>query len=194
MEEQVKTITDEIISRAKLTAESIKKKADEEFEAKQKASNERYELALNKLSLGKEELVAETIRRKTVMEGLTSRMGALQVKQEAAGKVYMLALEKLQKVDRETYGKFFSNLLISSIEDGDVIKVASKDKDRLTSSWAAELIKRSGKKASFDETTFEGIGGVKLSGQICEKDFTLETILSEVKEKTEKQVMEILFG
>lgn len=192
--EEVEAIVSEILAKANEQAAAIRKKADDDFQSAKDAADAKKDAALAEIDEKREENEAETVRRRTTLAGLESRLTILGAKQELCSKVYDLAAAKLASLDGASYRKLFSALVVKHVEDGDVLFVAAGDKNRLTEKWSKDVIAASGKKASFSAESFAAKGGVLLRGKACEKDLSVETLLEEAREKTEKKVMEILFG
>ncbi|MBQ7227038.1 MAG: V-type ATP synthase subunit E [Clostridia bacterium] len=183
-----------ILSEAKEEASSILANAEQ---ARDKACAElsaRLE-SENALKEKNAKVEAENvITRRLTVAGLDARMQTLSAKQAVISEAYELAFEKIKAVDKARYKALFAKLLASVAKAGDEIIVADSDKDVLDAKWLESVSVKLGKKLKLSSCALDAKGGLVVSGTEIETDLTLETLVAEVREKREAEVLAQLFG
>lgn len=193
MEDNKQAIISQIISAAEATAKSIVDAAQTEQNnalAQRAESDERK----NSAALSRAEKNAEDgIKRSEMLARLDSKKNLLNVRQQAIGDVYLLVMEKLEKLPDAKYCDLFAGYIAEYAHDGDSISICKNDESRLNRDWLNRCAKQNNIKLDFAEI-HNYRGGIIIKGKKCDINCTLEALISEARDKTEKKVAEILFG
>lgn len=181
-----------ILEGAEAEAEALKKEADKKIDEIRAADaaffaecddGKNKEIAANELSiLSGSRLKAELDVRKAV----------LAKKQEKLSEAFKRAEEKILS-DDEAYLSFISGALKQYAENEDTVVVAKSDEKRISREFIKSFAKENGLSLSY-RADGKFSGGVILEGENCDKNLTIETILSEYKRNNENRIADILFG
>lgn len=187
-------IIQSIIASAEKKAEAIVSDAMAEKDAAiEKTRNELERKEREALAAAREEAKLSVGRRVTLAE-LDKKKMLLKAKQSVIDKVYDAAITKTLNMTDNVYRDFLGELIRRYADDGDEIIVAERDVRRLSYDWATELGRSIGKELSLSTKRHGGRGGIILSGYKCDKNLTLDTLLSEIRPSTEGEIAERLFG
>ncbi len=124
----------------------------------------------------------EEQERKILIANLEIRKEVLSEKRKILDGVYTEVLEKLRNFPHERVIKIISDKLEENISAGDEILISAKYKDNFP--------KPANVKIKFDD--IDGIFIIKKAAS--EVRFSFEELISELKEKTERKISEILFN
>jgi len=167
-----------IVSDANSEADSILSKANEresKFVAEQvaliKEENE------NKLRLAK----SSTVYR------LNKQL--LRVKNEIVENVFVILLQKLQNLEDKQYEKFLSSAL-QKADYGDEIDYSSRSGE---AKRISNLKIFNEKKLKLGRVLNQISGGVVISNNVCNKDFSFEGLIKEKRENSIRHVAGLLF-
>ena len=188
----VEKITSVILSEAKERAEKIVSDATEAKENKLNALKNRLAEEQSAREIATEKECESVTQRRLTVAGLDARMQTLSAKRAVMDEAYALAVEKI--LSSKQYETFYSSLVAKHAGDGDVFVISKGDNKRFDEEWLSGIIKTSGKKLSLAKEYIEANGGVILRADSCEIDLTLDALMSEIKEKYENKVLEVLFG
>lgn len=173
-EEQAKNI----VASAQSAAEERLFKVEAELETE-------YRLKLDRI---KAELMNSLSGHKTLFK-LDAKKSELCAKREIIDEVYLLAKQKLMKMNDADYLKFTSGIIEKFGEDGDEVIICREDERRITSEWLSGLaldLKLSSNRHS-------DCGGIILRNKKFDKNLTLSAIMKEAKIDTESYIVERLF-
>lgn len=186
-------IINSIIAAAEKKAEAIV--ADALAEKEELLEKTRVALeAKEKEAVSRAEAEAEkTVARKLTIAELNVRKQLLAAKQTVIDKVYDAAITKTLNMADNVYREFIGGLVQRYAGDGDEIMIAERDAKRLNYDWATSLGVKIGKDVSLSQKYHGGRGGVVLTGYKCDKNLTVETLASEVRDKTEGEIAARLF-
>jgi vacuolar-type H+-ATPase subunit E/Vma4 len=129
----------------------------------------------------------ETVRRKITSANLAVRKLILQTKQDIIDGVFAAARESVLK-DRAGYKAFLESVL-KQTEEGDTVILARDDSD-IKDDW---VLKTAAKKVTVSTVRGDFAGGIIIQGKLSDKNFTIESVLSAVKEENEIELAKILF-
>lgn len=187
----VESITAAIRQKAADNASAAIAAAEKSRDEKLSASKARLDAdsVLRQERLEKEK--GEVRDRRLTLARLESRIAVLNIKQRVIEKAYRQVAERLDKMSADKYCKIFSKLVSAYAESGDELLIGKSDAGRLDTKWAERLCGEF--KLKLSQSGFDG-KGVILSNKTVEKDLTVPTLLSQIREKTESKTAEILFG
>lgn len=190
----IEAITAEIIAAAKAEAEETVRKA----EANKAARLAELDARLAAQRAEREQRLAQeaedTVGRRLTLAGLEARMAKLGAKQAVVSEVYALALDKAAALDNKAYRALFARLVAAAAQSGDGVRVAAPDVKRLDKAWLDGVAASSGKKLKLLADNCDARGGAIVVGADSETDLTLETLLAEIRERSEGEVVRALFG
>ncbi len=186
-------IIDKILSDAQLKASSIvgeaQRRADEIIAD---AAEQCKEYIYNSKAETDRLVFDVEARTKTVAE-LDARKLRLSAKAEILDKIYARTLDKLKNLDDEKYLALLKGML-KSANDGDVVTVSDREKALLTQELLDDFAKQSGKKLKLAPTTGNFDGGLILSENGIDKNFTFEVEVELLREQTETEIAKEIFG
>lgn len=130
------------------------------------------------------------VQRRMTLAKLESRIAVLDQKQSLIDKAYVGAYEKLASLPTKAYTAMYEKLISQFAEKDDELVLGSEDAKVFTSTWCNSICSKCSIKLS--KSTFEG-KGVKLSSKLADKDLSVKSLIDDVRENTEKKVIEILF-
>lgn len=186
-------IIDKILSDANLKGDAIIGEANEK-------ANEIISLAANQckdyLYKSKTEIDRLTLeideRSRSVAE-LDARKLLLAVKAQVLDSVYAKTLEKLRNLDKEQYSALIFSML-ENAKDGDVVAVSEREKDIVTKESLADFAKKKGISLTLADKFGDFDGGVIISENGVDNNFTLEVEVALLREQTETKIAKEIFG
>ena len=190
----IEAITAAILASAKAEAEETVKQAEEYKAARLAELEARFESRKTELETRLAAEAENVVTRRLTLAGLEARMSKLGAKQTVVSEAYALALKKAAALDQSKYRGFYARLVASVAVDGDGVLVAAPDVKRLDKTWLEGVAKQSGKKLMLLDGMCEASGGVIIVGKVSETDLTLDTLVSELKQQSESDVLAALFG
>lgn len=186
-------IIDKILSDANLKGDAIIGEANEK-------ANEIISLAANQckdyLYKSKTEIDRLTLeideRSRSVAE-LDARKLLLATKAQVLDSVYAKTLEKLRNLDKEQYSALIFSML-ENAKDGDVVTVSEREKDIVTKESLADFAKKKGISLTLADKFGDFDGGVIISENGVDNNFTLEVEVALLREQTETKIAKEIFG
>lgn len=134
------------------------------------------------------------ISRKTALAELDTKKLLLKAKQDLIDRVYREAIYRITTMADNIYRDFIGGIVLKYAESADTVQICKKDAGRLNAEWVDSLAKKRGIKLSLSSDFHEGSGGVILKNPKYDKNLTLDTIVKQMRPKTEGIVAEKLFG
>lgn len=107
----------------------------------------------------------------------------LGAKQKCVSAVYDGVRDGIVKMPAAEYAKLMSRLIKEYVEDGDEIIVGKSDK-RLTAEWVKDLSKSTKKKLTLSKEKGDFEAGVVLRNSRYDRDFTVDEIVADLRERT----------
>lgn len=186
-------IIDKILSDANLKGDAIIGEANEK-------ANEIISLAANQckdyLYKSKTEIDRLTLeideRSRSVAE-LDARKLLLAAKSQVLDSVYAKTLEKLRNLNKEQYSALIFSML-KNAKDGDVVTVSEREKDIVTKESLADFAKKKGISLTLADKFGDFDGGVIISENGVDNNFTLEVEVALLREQTETKIAKEIFG
>ncbi len=186
-------IIDKILSDANLKGDAIIGEANEK-------ANEIISLAANQckdyLYKSKTEIDRLTLeideRSRSVAE-LDARKLLLAAKAQVLDSVYAKTLEKLRNLDKEQYSALIFSML-ENAKDGDVVTVSEREKDIVTKESLTDFAKKKGISLTLADKFGDFDGGVIISENGVDNNFTLEVEVALLREQTETKIAKEIFG
>lgn len=186
-------IIDKIMSDANLKGDAIIGEANGK-------ANEIISLAANQckdyLYKSKTEIDRLTLeideRSRSVAE-LDARKLLLAAKAQVLDSVYAKTLEKLRNLDKEQYSALIFSML-ENAKDGDVVTVSEREKDIVTKESLADFAKKKGISLTLADKFGDFDGGVIISENGVDNNFTLEVEVALLREQTETKIAKEIFG
>lgn len=186
-------IIDKILSDANLKGDAIIGEANEK-------ANEIISLAANQckdyLYKSKTEIDRLTLeideRSRSVAE-LDARKLLLAAKAQVLDSVYAKTLEKLRNLDKEQYSALIFSML-ENAKDGDVVTVSEREKDIVTKESLADFAKKKGISLTLADKFGDFDGGVIISENGVDNNFTLEVEVALLRGQTETKIAKEIFG
>lgn len=134
----------------------------------------------------------EIICRKKTIADIESRKIILNAKKTLINEAFAKAIVAI-KNDREAYLRLIESML-KEASDGDVVTISESDKKVVTEEFIESVAEKLGKKLTLSKTYGNFTGGVVLTNNGLDKNMTLETELSLVRDLCEPEVAKIIFG
>lgn len=186
-------IIDKILSDANLKGDAIIGEANEK-------ANEIISLAANQckdyLYKSKTEIDRLTLeideRSRSVAE-LDARKLLLAAKAQVLDSVYAKTLEKLRNLDKEQYSALIFSML-ENAKDGAVVTVSEREKNIVTKESLADFAKKKGISLTLADKFGDFDGGVIISENGVDNNFTLEVEVALLREQTETKIAKEIFG
>lgn len=186
-------IIDKILSDANLKGDAIIGEANEK-------ANEIISLAANQckdyLYKSKTEIDRLTLeideRSRSVAE-LDARKLLLAAKAQVLDSVYAKTLEKLRNLEKEQYSALIFSML-ENAKDGDVVTVSEREKDIVTKESLADFAKKKGISLTLADKFGDFDGGVIISENGVDNNFTLEVEVALLREQTETKIAKEIFS
>ena len=127
------------------------------------------------------------VKANAMLEARKYRLGK---KQNLISRCYDKALQALATLSPKDKEKFFARLIQNYAENGETVLICKADKDVVTQKFLDGF----GKKLVLGKTFAELDGGLILQGDGYDKDLSLEKVLAAVRNDTEADVANALFG
>ena len=169
----------EIVAQAQAQADQIISIAKALADAETQSVNKR----LATLSVERE----RNLKASAVLEARKYRLGK---KQQLISRCYEKAQDELKSLSAKEKEKFLSKLIQTYAEDGETVLICKSDKDIVTQKFLDSF----GKKLVLGKNFAEIDGGVILQGNGYDKDLSLAQVLSAIRNDTEAEVANALFG
>lgn len=186
-------IVEKIISDAHLKADSIVAEANAKAdEIIAKAAEECKEYLYSTKSETDRMVFDVDARSKTVAE-LDAKKLTLAAKTKVLDVVYERVLENLRNLDEKTYSDLIFAML-DNAKDGDVVTISQREKDIVTDATLAEFAKKKGINLTLSDKFGDFDGGLILSENGVDKNFTFEVEVALLKEQTEAKTAKEIFG
>lgn len=186
-------IIDKILSDANLKGDAIigeaNGKADEIISLAAKQCKD-Y-LCQSKTEIDR--LTLEIDERSRSVAELDARKLLLAAKTQVLDDVYAKTLEKLRNLDKEQYGALIFAML-ENAKDGDVVIISKREKDIVTKQSLADFAKKKGIKLTLADKFGDFDGGVIISENGVDNNFTLDVEVSILREQTETKIAKEIFG
>lgn len=111
----------------------------------------------------------------------------LGAKQKCVSAVYDGVRDRIVAMPSAEYTKLIVRLVSAYVEDGDEIIVGKSDK-RLTAEWVKNLSKSTKKKLTLSKEKGDFDAGVVLRNSRYDRDFTVDEIVADLRERTVSDV------
>ena len=131
------------------------------------------------------------IENKQTLASIETKKATLTYKREIVESVYARTVELLKKMSKTEYNALIAALIDKYAEEGDSV-ILSKN-----APLSVDEVKKMKKVSSLNlnvQKTGDFDGGLILSGKKFDKDLTFTALVEAVKEETETEVAEKLFG
>lgn len=138
-------------------------------------------------------LTLEIDERSRSVAELDARKLLLAAKTQVLDSVYAKTLEKLRNLDKEQYGALIFAML-ENAKDGDVVIISKREKDIVTKQSLADFAKKKGIKLTLADKFGDFDGGVIISKNGVDNNFTLDVEVSILREQTETKIAKEIFG
>lgn len=138
-------------------------------------------------------LTLEIDERSRSVAELDARKLLLAAKTQVLDDVYAKTLEKLRNLDKEQYGALIFAML-ENAKDGDVVIISKREKDIVTKQSLADFAKKKGIKLTLADKFGDFDGGVIISENGVDNNFTLDVEVSILREQTETKIAKEIFG
>lgn len=112
----------------------------------------------------------------------------LKAKQDCVAAVYAKIRAKLVAMPQAEYCKLMQRLLSGVVENGDEI-VAGKTDKRITAEWVKKLATSTKKKLTLSKEKGEFEAGVIVKNPRYDRDFTVDAIVADLRERTVSDTM-----
>ena len=138
-------------------------------------------------------LTLEIDERSRSVAELDARKLLLAAKAQVLDSVYAKTLEKLRNLDKEQYSALIFSML-ENAKDGDVVTVSEREKDMVTKESLADFAKKKGISLTLADKFGDFDGGVIISENGVDNNFTLEVEVALLREQTETKIAKEIFG
>lgn len=199
MSNSLKAIESEILRDARAEAQKqvqlASERADEKIAAKEKELEK--ELAASK-SRNSEE-AAKMKARMLTGAALEERKMRLAAKQETIDLAFSNVIEAFEEMDKASYGKWLSELILAYVETGEErVLVSEGDQDLVDETFlnkVNEKLQEQGKvgKLTLAEEVGEFAKGLVLQGELSEINCNLDALVKAVRKSLEAEVAGVLF-
>ncbi len=203
----VDTVLQKIEEKAAREVQAIRENGEREAQALRDSVLARAREQAAQIAARAERQAAETRSAEKLQAGLQARKHTLAAKREVLDEVYAACHRQLLDLPQEQWIRLMESALLHSGLTGQIgISLSAQDFERyhalfegpssLCASWGSRLTESSGCPCTLRlEGTRDGLdGGMYLTGEICDVDASLRTILEDLREQTEAQVAAQLFG
>ena len=195
VEKLVESILDEANNEAKnIMAEEQQRKEQQRQKIQVAAEDKTKEIMDAAIKQGE-----EAKKRTLAVYGLELRKEQLKEKRILLDEVYAKALHTLLNLSKEEYIKLVSKLLLSAVSTGSEEVILSKNEkfiDQVFLDDVNKLLKSQGKKSAlhFGKEKADIDGGFLLQEGGLFINCSFEMVIKELRDKTETQAAQILFG
>ncbi len=188
-------IKDKIVAEAKKEKDALLGEAKKEQdrilgEAKKVAQAMKKE---NEEKLQKE--IPLVVKRREAVAGLDVRKYMLSAKRELIEKAFEASAQDIEKLPREQYLAFMTNLLEGAAETGSEEVLLGEEETVLDETWLEAFNAKSGKKVTLaQEKTPRGKRGFVLRNNLIEVNCTVRTLIRSLRDDLEADVAKRLFA
>ena len=196
----LKDILEKIIRDAEEEGEKKVKEARREAEEIVREAEERANARGRQILEQAEKQAEEEKKRIVALARLEARTRVLERKREFVDEAFQRALEKIPQLPKDRYLAFLEKLVVEGAESGnEELILSEKDKKLIDDSFLArvnEKLRAEGKSGNItlSSEVREIAGGVVLKKSGMEIDASLKTLLREIKEAREKEVLTAILG
>lgn len=134
----------------------------------------------------------DIFRRRITVANLEVKKLILGAKQKLIGKSFEESISAIRD-DKAGYKKMLIGML-SYATDGDILTVSKEDKAIFTQKFVDEVTKEKNIKLTLNKEYGEFAGGIILSNESIDKNFTLEVELGTLRDEIEPKIAKMLFG
>ncbi|UKI21875.1 MAG: hypothetical protein L6V83_02585 [Christensenella sp.] len=186
-------IIDKILSDANLKGDAIIGEANEKADEIISLAAKQCKDYLYKSKTEIDRLTLEIDERSRSVAELDARKLLLAAKTQVLDSVYAKTLEKLRNLDKEQYSALIFSML-ENAKDGDVVTVSEREKDIVTKESLADFAKKKGISLTLADKFGDFDGGVVISENGVDNNFTLEVEVALLREQTETKIAKEIFG
>ncbi len=186
-------IIDKILSDANLKGDAIIGEANEKADEIISLAAKQCKDYLYKSKTEIDRLTLEIDERSRSVAELDARKLLLAAKTQVLDSVYAKTLEKLRNLDKEQYSALIFAML-ENAKDGDVVTVSEREKDIVTKESLADFAKKKGISLTLADKFGDFDGGVVISENGVDNNFTLEVEVALLREQTETKIAKEIFG
>lgn len=186
-------IIDKILSDANLKGDAIIGEANEKADEIISLAAKQCKDFLYKSKTEIDRLTLEIDERSRSVAELDARKLLLAAKTQVLDSVYAKTLEKLRNLDKEQYSALIFAML-ENAKDGDVVTVSEREKDIVTKESLADFAKKKGISLTLADKFGDFDGGVIISENGVDNNFTLEVEVALLREQTETKIAKEIFG
>ena len=185
-------IIDKILSDANLKGDAIIGEANEKADEIISLAAKQCKDYLYKSKTEIDRLTLEIDERSRSVAELDARKLLLAAKTQVLDSVYAKTLEKLRNLDKEQYSALIFAML-ENAKDGDVVTVSEREKDIVTKESLADFAKKKGISLTLADKFGDFDGGVVISENGVDNNFTLEVEVALLREQTETKIAKEIF-
>ena len=186
-------IIDKILSDANLKGDAIIGEANEKADEIISLAAKQCKDYLYKSKTEIDRLTLEIDERSRSVAELDARKLLLAAKTQVLDSVYAKTLEKLRNLDKEQYSALIFAML-ENAKDGDVVTVSEREKDIVTKESLADFAKKKGISLTLADKFGDFDGGVIISENGVDNNFTLEVEVALLRDQTETKIAKEIFG
>lgn len=186
-------IIDKILSDANLKGDAIIGEANEKADEIISLAAKQCKDYLYQSKTEIDRLTLEIDERSRSVAELDARKLLLAAKTQVLDSVYAKTLEKLRNLDKEQYSALIFSML-ENAKDGDVVTVSEREKDIVTKESLADFAKKKGISLTLADKFGDFDGGVIISENGVDNNFTLEVEVALLREQTETKIAKEIFG
>lgn len=186
-------IVEKIISDAHLRADAIIGEANAKADEVISAAAEECKAYLYNFKAETDKMVFDVEARSKTVAELDAKKLALAAKTKVLDVVYERTFDNLRNLDKDTYSELIFAML-QNAKDGDVVTISKREKDIVTTELLAQFAKEKGISLTLSDKLGDFDGGVILSENGVDKNFTFEIEVALLKEQTEANVAKEIFG
>ncbi len=186
-------IIDKILSDANLKGDAIIGEANEKAGEIISLAAKQCKDYLYQSKTEIDRLTLEIDERSRSVAELDARKLLLAAKAQVLDSVYAKTLEKLRNLDKEQYSALIFSML-ENAKDGDVVTVSEREKDIVTKESLADFAKKKGISLTLADKFGDFDGGVIISENGVDNNFTLEVEVALLREQTETKIAKEIFG
>ena len=186
-------IIDKILSDANLKGDAIIGEANEKAGEIISLAAKQCKDYLYQSKTEIDRLTLEIDERARSVAELDARKLLLAAKAQVLDSVYAKTLEKLRNLDKEQYSALIFSML-ENAKDGDVVTVSKREKDIVTKESLADFAKKKGISLTLADKFGDFDGGVIISENGVDNNFTLEVEVALLREQTETKIAKEIFG
>lgn len=174
---------DDIIRSAEKTAATMIEEASAESDAAIAALEKELDAAKLETDADAASAAASAYAGKVKLGELEAGKAMLDAKQRCVAAVYDGVRKKLVDMPQAEYSKLMQRLLAPAVEDGDEL-VAGKSDKRITAEFVKKLATATKKKVTLAKDKGEFEAGAILRNPRYDRDFTVDAIVAELRERT----------